>query len=315
MKNKILLLLLIFAFVPLHSQIKENDPLPIDPAITVGKLPNGMTYYIKRNAKPEKRVELRLAVKAGSVLEDDDQQGLAHFVEHMAFNGTKNFPKQDLVDFVEKTGVRFGPHLNASTSFDQTIYMLQVPSDSEATLKKAFQIFDDWAHNISFDDKEIDKERGVIIEEWRLGRGAQERIQNKHNPVLFYKSKYAERLPIGKKEVLDTCSHESLRRFYKEWYRPDLMAFVVVGDIDKTVAEALIREHFTSLTNPPNERPREVYTLPDHPQTLVSIATDAEMPVANVTVLFERNEQKERLVSEYRKSIAGRLYDAMLNIR
>lgn len=310
-----LFLFLVGTAFPLKSQLKESDPLPVDPAITVGRLPNGMRYYIKRNVKPEKRIELRLAVKAGSVLEDEDQQGLAHFVEHMAFNGTKNFPKQDLIDFVEKTGVRFGPHLNAYTSFDQTVYMLQVPSDSEATVKKAFQIFEDWAHNISFDDGEIDKERGVLVEEWRLGRGAQERIQNKHNPVIFYKSKYAERLPIGKKEVLDTCSHESLRRFYKEWYRPDLMAFVVVGDIDKALAEALIKEHFSGLTNPAAERPREEYTLPDHTQTLVSIATDAEMPAANVTVLIKRGEEKEKVLGDYRKSIAGHLYDGMLNMR
>jgi zinc protease len=313
--RQLFLLLLLGCACTLRAQLKETDPLPVDTAITVGKFANGFTYYIKKNLKPEKRVELRLVVKAGSVLEDNDQQGLAHFVEHMAFNGTKNFPKQELVDFVEKTGVRFGPHLNASTSFDQTEYMLQVPTDSEATVNKAFQIFEDWAHNVSFDDKEIDKERGVIVEEWRLGRGAQERIQNKHNPILFYHSRYAERLPIGKKEVIDTCSHESLRRFYKEWYRPDLMAFIVVGDIDKAEAEALIRQHFSQLKNPPNERPREEFKLPDHPQTLVSIATDAEMPVANVAVLFKRDEHKEKVLADYRKSIAGHLYDAMLNAR
>ena len=260
------LALFLFSSLPLdaqllYTQLKESDRLPVDRAITVGKLSNGMTYYIKKNSKPEKRVELRLVVKAGSVLEDDDQQGLAHFVEHMSFNGTKNFPKQDLIDFVEKTGVRFGPHLNAYTSFDETVYMLQVPTDSMHIVKKAFQIFEDWAHNVSFDDKEIDKERGVVVEEWRLGRGAAERIQNKHNPIIFFNSKYAVRLPIGKKEVIDTCSHATLRRFYQTWYRPDLMAFIAVGDIDKAQIEALIKEHFSALTNPANERVREAMSL------------------------------------------------------
>jgi len=309
------LFLVLFGSFPLDAQMKVSDALPVDPAITVGKLPNGMTYYIKKNAKPENRVELRLAVKAGSVLEDDDQQGLAHFVEHMAFNGTKNFPKQNLVDFLEKTGVRFGADVNAYTGFDETVYMLQVPTDSVQILKKAFQVFGDWAGAISFDSVEIDKERGVIVEEWRLGKGAGERVRNKQYPVLLYNSKYAVRLPIGKKDVLDTFKHDELRRFYKQWYRPDLMAFVAVGDIDKAQIEALIMEHFSGLTNPPNARTREVFTLPDHKQTLVSAVTDAELPGASVTVYFKSDERREKNVGDYRLSVAGRLFDAMLNAR
>src|SRR5512140_509905 len=168
--------------------------LPLDTTITRGRLANGITYYIRANQRPEKRAELRLVVNAGSILEDDDQQGLAHFVEHMAFNGTKNFPKQELVNFLESVGVRFGADLNAYTSFDETVYKLQVPTDTPSIVNKAFDILEDWAHLVSFDDKEIDKERGVIIEEWRLGRGAAARLRDKQFPIVFKNSRYAVRL-------------------------------------------------------------------------------------------------------------------------
>lgn len=222
-----------------------HDVLPVNPAVTTGTLDNGLTYYIRENQKPEKRAELRLAVKAGSVLEDDDQQGLAHFAEHMAFNGTKHFEKQELVDYLESIGMRFGPDLNASTSFDETIYMLQVPTDSVEIVEKAFQILEDWAHNVSYEDEEIDRERGVIIEEWRLGRGANARIRDKQLPVLLKDSRYAERLPIGKKEIIETFPHETMRQFYRDWYRPDLMAVVAVGDFDTNWIESLIKKHFS----------------------------------------------------------------------
>ncbi len=301
----------------LHAQptISLKDTLPFDKNITVGKLSNGLTYYIRANAKPEKRAELHLIVKTGSVLEDADQQGLAHFVEHMAFNGTKNFPKMDLVNFLERTGVRFGPHLNAYTSFDETVYMLQIPTDSQHVIEKAFQILEDWSHNISFDSVEIDKERGVVGEEWRLGKGAMERIQNKHNPIVFYNSQYAQRLPIGKKEVIDTAKYETLRRFYADWYRPELMSVVAVGDFDKAAIEKLIQSHFEKLTHAPQPRLRTEFTLPKHKQTLVSIASDAELPYTFAVVLFKRPECEEKTVADYRQQIIGQLYDGILNAR
>jgi len=206
--------------------------MPVDQHIRIGKLENGLTYYIRKNTKPENRVELRLAVNAGSVLEDNDQQGLAHFVEHMAFNGTLNFAKNDLVKYLQSVGIKFGPEINAYTSFDETVYMLTLPTDSAHILEKGFQIMEDWAHNLTFDDTEIDKERGVIVEEWRLGRGPFQRMQDKYLPLIFKGSQYAERLPIGKKEIIEGAPHDAIRRFYNDWYRPDLMAFVVVGDID-----------------------------------------------------------------------------------
>src|SRR5512136_1172397 len=190
-------------FTGLNAQnIKFDEPIPPDPNIKIGKLENGLTYYIKQNKKPEQRIELRLAVNAGSVCETDGQQGLAHFVEHMCFNGTKNFPSNRIIDMLEEMGVRFGAELNAGTSFDQTVYMLKVPTDKEEWINRGFQVLEDWAHQVTLDDAEIEKERGVIVEEWRLGLGAEDRMQQKYIPVLLKGSKYADRLPIGKVEVI-----------------------------------------------------------------------------------------------------------------
>ena len=201
-RSKILVsLFLVLILQNVLAQNKLDQPIPVDQQIRIGKLDNGLTYYIRKNIKPENRVELRLAVNAGSVLEDNDQQGLAHFVEHMAFNGTKNFAKNDLVKYLQSVGVKFGPEINAYTSFDETVYMLTLPTDSAHILEKGFQIMEDWAHNLSFDDAEIDKERGVIVEEWRLGRGPFQRMQDKYIPLVFKGSRYADRLPIGKKEI------------------------------------------------------------------------------------------------------------------
>ena len=295
--------------------LKPEDTLRNDPAITEGKLANGLTYYIRANKKPEKRAELRLVVRAGSVLEDADQQGLAHFVEHMAFDGTKSFPKNELVSFLEKVGVKLGPDVNAYTSFDETVYRLQIPTDSTGLVRTAFQILKEWASDVTFDDAEIDKERGVVVEEWRLGRGANERISNKHNPIIFYHSRYADRLPIGKKEVLDTCSHDAIRRFYRDWYRPNLMAVVAVGDFDPDMIKSLIEKDFSGLKNTASQRARTEYALPDHKETLVSVATDPELTYTNVSVFFKRAEEEERVAADYRRSIIGQLYDGMLNER
>jgi zinc protease len=309
--------LLILAIVSIQAQqtFKPEQVLTPDPKILIGKLDNGLTYYIRENHKPEKRGELRLAVKAGSILEDDDQQGLAHFDEHMAFNGTKNFPKQDLINFLEKSGVRFGPELNAYTSFDETVYMLQVPTDSTEVLRKGFQILEEWGHDVSYDDKEIDKERGVVIEEWRLRRGAEERVSMKHLPVELYKSHYADRITIGKKEILESCPHDALRKFYRDWYRPDLMAVLAVGDFNKEEIEKLIKEHFLHLKNPEKERERIQYPVPDNKVTLVSIATDPELTRASVDIIIKRDTSGQSTAADYRKEIISNLSSTMLNAR
>ena len=276
----ILLLFVTLSLVSFAQQkaVRITDPIPVDAKVITGKFDNGLAYYIRQNKKPENRMELRLVVKTGSVMEDDDQQGLAHFIEHLCFNGTKNFPKQDLVNFLESIGVRFGAHLNAYTSFDETVYMLRVPTDKPSDFKKAFQVLEDWASNVSFENTEIEKERGVVGEEWRLGKGAGERIRNKQLPTLLYKSKYADRIPIGQKEIIDTAPYDAFKRFYRDWYRPNLMAVVAVGDFDPTVVANEITAHFSHLTNPANPRERTRHTLPDHDQTLVTIATDKELP-------------------------------------
>ena len=220
------ILVFLFATTLLNAQTKKavDKKLGVSPKVKIGKLPNGLTYYIRKNVEPKNRAELRLVVKAGSILETEKQVGLAHFTEHMAFNGTKNFKKQELIDFLEKSGVNFGADLNAYTSFDETVYMLQLPTDSMTVFKKGFQILEDWAHNVSFENTEIDKERGVVVEEWRLGQGANERLRSKYFPVILKGSQYANRLPIGTKENLDTFKYETVKQFYKDWYRPDLQA-------------------------------------------------------------------------------------------
>ncbi len=316
------LIILIFCIVtnPLQSQSKNselelNRPLPVDPQITIGKLENGFTYYIRENKKPENRAELRLAVNAGSVLEDDDQQGLAHFVEHMAFNGTKNFAKQEIVDYLESIGMRFGPDINAYTSFDETVYMLQVPTDSAEILETAFQILEEWAHNVTFDSTEIERERGVVVEEWRLGRGANARMLDKQLPILFHESRYAQRLPIGKKEILETAPREACTRFYENWYRPDLMAVVAVGDFNKTVIEKLIQKHFSKLEASKPQRERPHYPVPDHSETLFAIASDPEAANTTVSLYFKQDLTEQQSHAAYRELLIENLYNSILNNR
>src|SRR5262245_49388577 len=260
-----------------HQATAAAQPMPVDSAIAMGRLPNALRYYVRANPRPEKRAELRLVVKAGSILEDDDQQGLAHFVEHMAFNGTKQFPKQDIIAFIESLGMRFGADLNAYTSFDETVYMLQVPTDKPGTLDRAMSILEDWAHNITFDPAEVDKERGVVMEEWRLRRGAGARMTDKLFPVLLQGSRYADRIPIGKTEIIQNAKPEQLKRFYQDWYRPDLMAVVVVGDFDRAATETLVKNHFGSMPAASSPRPRPVYDVPDHAGAIYAIVTDKEM--------------------------------------
>jgi zinc protease len=289
--------------------------LPVDEKIKVGKLENGLTYYVRVNKKPENRAELRLVVKTGSVLEDDDQQGLAHFAEHMAFNGTAHFEKQELVDYLESIGMRFGPDLNAYTSFDETVYILQIPTDTLQIVETAFQILEDWAHAVSFSDEEIEKERGVVIEEWRLGRGADARMRDKQLPVLLKNSRYAERLPIGKKEILETFDPEKLRRFYSDWYRPELMAVIAVGDFDPVWIEELILLRFTNLSNPPAAREHPIYPVPDHGETLFAIASDPEATSSSVTVYYKHDVTPEGTIGDYRSQLTEILYNNLLNER
>ncbi len=287
----------------------------MDPNVSVGKLENGLSWFIRRNVKPEKRAELWLAVNAGSTLEDDDQQGLAHFVEHMAFNGTKHFKKQEIVDYLERIGMRFGPDVNAFTSFDETVYTIKVPTDDPAILEKALLILEDWAGAVTFEAEEIDKERGVVIEEWRVGRGAEARMRDRQLPILFKGSRYAERLTIGKKEILEKAPYDTVRRYYRDWYRPDLMAVVAVGDFDPKQMEETIRRHFGGLRGHQESRAREPFPVPDHDETLVAIATDPEATSTRVSVYYKLPRSLRNRVGDYRRVLVERLYHQMINTR
>jgi zinc protease len=297
----------------------ETAPLaqriPTDPAIQMGTLPNGLRYYIRVNTQPADRAQLRLVVKAGSVLEDDDQQGLAHFVEHMAFNGTTHFPGQDVIFFMQSIGMKIGPHVNANTGFDETTYILEVPTDRPDVLDKTFLVLEDWAHNVTFNPAEVEKERGVITEEWRLGRGANARATDQILPVLFGNSRYADRMPIGKMEIVQNAPPDRLRQFYKDWYRPDLMGVVAVGDFDPAVIKQEITSHFASIPNPPNERPRPVYDVPARTGTVYKVVTDAETTTANVEVDNLLPADQQDSIGAYRQMIVDHLFEGMLSGR
>lgn len=308
-------LILLLLSVALFAQINPQQPMPVDPKVRIGKLSNGMTYYIRHNIKPEKRVELRLVVNTGSVLEDEDQLGLAHFMEHMNFNGTKRFPKNELVNYLQSIGVEFGADLNAYTGFDETVYMLPVPTDKPGLVDKGLQILEDWAHNALLDSTEIEKERGVVIEEWRLSRGADERMLKQTLPVQYQGSRYAERLPIGKLETLQHFTHAALKRFYTDWYRPDLQAIIVVGDVDVNDMEQKIRETFGDIPAAGTARKRENFPVPDHDEVLTVVAKDKETAFPSVEILYKKDPLPETTVGDYVRYMNGALFTGMLNNR
>ncbi|MGD8377087.1 MAG: insulinase family protein [Acidobacteriota bacterium] len=289
--------------------------LPAAPELVEGRLRNGLCYGVRENARPENRAFLWLVVDAGSVQEDDDQRGLAHFVEHMAFNGTEHFHEQELVGFLERIGMQFGPDINAYTSFDETVYMLQLPADDREVLETGLQILRDWADGLLFDDQEIDAERGVILEEWRLGQGAASRVRDLQWPVLFEGSRYAERLPIGDEAVIRSAAHQRLRAFYRDWYRPDLMSVVAVGDFDGAWMERQIRRRFRDLRGPEDPRPRETAPVPDHEQTLLSVVTDPELTSTSVSVYYLLDREPFRTAEDYRRQIVEDLHHGMLRAR
>jgi zinc protease len=305
--------------VPADPAVAASAPLPavmpVDPSIIIDELDNGLRYFIRENPYPAGRADLRLVVRAGSLLEDDDQLGLAHFVEHMAFNGTERYAKQALITALESFGMRFGAHINAYTSFDETVYMLHVPTDQDVIIDTAFEILEDWAVGLSFEDEEIAKERGVVIEEWRLGLGAGSRVRDIQFPILFGGSRYAERLPIGTLESLQGFDPDAARRFYRDWYRPDLMAVIAVGDFDKEDIERRIRDGFGELENPDEPRPRPLYDIPEHEETRFAIATDPEAQYSQVQVFHKQPIRGQGTHASYRQTIVENLYTSMLNRR
>ena len=321
MKQKLftkLLLLSVFTSlsVALFAQ-KETDAIPTDPSVKIGKLPNGLTYYIRKNAKPEKKIELRLAINAGSVLEKNEQQGVAHFLEHMAFNGTKNFPKNQLTEYLGKSGVRFGADLNASTGFDETIYMLPISSADPKVVSNGFQIIRDWAGNLLFDQGEIDKERGIILEEKRMRQGASMRMMTKYFPTLSNGSMYGSRIPIGQESIIKTAPRKTFVDFYNTWYRPNNMAVIVVGDVDIADAEAKIKKLFGDLKNPANGPVRpSIIPIQWHKTNKAQIVTDAENTNDVLQIYVGLNKKTDNSKwSSYGDDLLNESIDALFSSR
>ena len=287
--------------------------LPLDLAIRTGTLPNGITFFIRHNELPNDRVMLRLAVKAGSVDEDDDQRGLAHVVEHMAFNGTAHFKPGDLVSYLESIGAQFGAHVNAYTSFDETVYMLDVPTEKPGVLERGFEALSDFAGGLTLDPVEIDRERGVVIEEWRGRLGAGTRMQEPQLKALFGDSRYVNRIPIGTPEVLKSFPADRLRQFYRDNYRPGRMAVIVVGDIDPGEIEKLIAEHFSGLQ--PGGAPRTIYPIPEHTDTRYVAVSDVEAQGSAVSVTMKGPVVELKTGADYRKTLVRSLMHQMLNAR
>lgn len=297
------------------SGMRIQAPIPVDPRVTIGKLSNGLTYYIRENDQPEDRALLRLVVDAGSILETESQRGLAHFVEHMAFNGTENFAEHQIIDYLESIGMEFGPDINAYTGFDETVYKLQIPTDDPGVVEKGFQVLAEWAGRVSFEPEEVEAERGVIIEEWRLGRGAEARMREEYLPVLLKGSRYAERLPIGDREIIENFRRETLIDYYETWYRPDLMAVIAVGDFDGERILELVEENFSYLEMPADPKPRKEYPVPLHEETLYTTAVDPEATSTLAELFYKRIPRKVEVVEDYREMIKRRLFDMMLNAR
>ena len=300
-----------------HGTYDSNKLIPTNPKLKEGQLPNGLHYLIFQNKKPEHKVELRLAVNAGSILEDQDQQGLAHFMEHMNFNGLKHFPHNEVVHYLQSIGVSFGADLNAYTGFDETVYILPVPSDNKNKLDSAFTILADWSGNALLDGKEIDSERGVVLEESRLGKGADDRMFKKWFPSLVNGSAYASRFPIGKDSILKTFTYDKIKRFYADWYRPDLECVIVVGDIDPSEAEKLIKDKFSAFANPTNERSRpQLIPMPNRTHSDAMEVTDPEASYTMVQLVGKFNRKiEDKTEGEFRTAIIRHLFDQLLNNR
>ncbi|MEP7143773.1 MAG: pitrilysin family protein, partial [Ferruginibacter sp.] len=316
MKSRIqLLLLTALLYCTIFGQAQTaSDKIPLNSKIRTGKLPNGLRYFIMQNKKPENKIELRLVVNAGSIQESEDQQGLAHFMEHMNFNGLKHFPHNDIVHYLQSVGVKFGADLNASTSFEETVYMLPIPSTDKTVVDKGFTIIADWSNDALLGNEEIDKERGVVLEESRRGKGANDRMMKKYLPALLNGSIYAKRIPIGKDDILKNFKYDVIRRFHKDWYRPDNEAVIVVGDIEPEEAERLIKEKFSVFKNPSPERPRGgIINVPARTVSQAMVVTDKEASYTVIQLYGNNTKSKDQLTSkDFRAGIVKNLFNSLL---
>lgn len=309
-------LMFVAMFFGVLPQMWAQTPLPKSDEVKVGQLANGLKYYIHPNERPKEIVELRLVVDVGSTVEDEDQQGLAHFVEHMLFNGTESFPKNELVKTLQSLGVEFGADLNAYTSFDETVYMLPIPTTDPKNVDIGFKILQEWASKATFADKDIDEERGIVLEEERSRKGAMDRMMKEFLPMMLNHSRYSERLPIGKVDIIKNHPYEASRRFYKDWYRPNLMTVIVSGDITVEKAEAMIKQYFGGMQNPVNEKKREYYTVKPYEGQHAMVVTDKEAPTYSINMMFTgRDKETVTTKEDYRASLVESLVFNMLNRR
>ncbi len=299
------------------AKIDTSQKIPVAPKVKKGTLKNGITYYIRHNAKPKNRLQLRLVVNAGSILENPHQRGMAHLMEHMNFNGTKHFKKNELINYLQSIGVKFGADLNAYTGFDQTVYVLPIPTDSAKQIDEGFQILQDWAHNALLKDNMIKGERKVVLEEYRLGLGAGKRMRKQYLPVILKGSRYAKRIPIGSKQSILHSTDQSLRDFYHEWYRPGLEAVIAVGDLPVQTIYQKIKKYFADIPTLKNPQKRRVYSIPNHKKTYIAAAGDSEATNSEVELIYmdKGSRQPAKTVGDYRHQLVQRLFTKMINNR
>ncbi|MCC8119535.1 MAG: insulinase family protein [Bacteroidales bacterium] len=309
-KKLLLISALLFGFA-FQASAQQMPPIPVDSAVRIGKLPNGLTYYIRHNETPKGQADFYIAQKVGSILEDDNQRGLAHFLEHMCFNGTENFPGNQVIDWLESVGVKFGRNLNAYTSIDETVYNISnVPVDRTSVQDSCLLILHDWADGLLLDPEEIDKERGVIHEEWRSRNVGQQRIMEDILPTMYPNNKYGQRLPIGTMEVVDNFPYQALRDYYEKWYRPDQQGIIVVGDIDVDYIEGKIKEYFSPIQMPENPAERVYIPVEDTPGTIYAIGKDAELefPVEQLII------KQDPIPDEMKESMMYIMIDYMIDM-
>lgn len=307
------LLTLMLAVLAITAMAQQNPAQPLDPNVRKGTLENGLTYYVRQNKLPENRADFYIAQKVGSMQEEDSQAGLAHFLEHMAFNGTTNFPEKTMLNYLQDNGIKFGANINAYTSFDETVYyMTNVPTTNQNLVDSVMLVLYDWSSGIALEEKEIDSERGVIREEWRTRGGAQQRLWETLLPIMYPDSKYAHRMPIGSIDVINNFKPEEIRAYYKKWYRPDLQGIVIVGDFDADEMEKRVVELFGKIPMPENAAVREYYPVPDNEEPIVAIATDPEATSTQIMMFYKHDPipdeiklSQAALVLNYIKSAAS----------
>ncbi|MDR0421576.1 MAG: insulinase family protein [Proteiniphilum sp.] len=295
MKKFITLLLLVTAMV---AYAQQNPPLPVDPKVRTGKLDNGLTYYIRKNSLPENRADFYIAQKVGSMQEEDNQAGLAHFLEHMAFNGTTNFPGKAMLNYLQDNGIKFGENINAYTSFDETVYYISnIPTTNKNLVDSALLVLHDWSNGIALEEKELESERGVIREEWRTRGGAQQRLWDQLLPKMYPGSKYAKRMPIGSIDVINNFKPEEIRAYYHKWYRPDLQGIIIVGDLDVDEMEQKVKDLFSPVQLDAERAKREYYPVPDNKEPIVAIATDREARNTQILLFYKHDAIPDELKS------------------